>query len=263
MYNEQIETLISAALADGMLTEKEKQVLFKKAQAQGIDLDEFEIILDARLVELEKTEKAKAAASAPKSNKLGDVKKCPVCGAIVQSFQGVCAECGYSFEGVDANLSSLKLCKKIEGIQEKYNTQIAKTSDDQKKWELNIEKINTIAQAIKTFPLPTTKADLLEFLTTMQANMLNTSAYKIEGAAYFSKYTEALLKSSTLFKKDSLFSDFIENKDSTIKKYNKNQKKQKSFGVSPNRKSTIGLVLYFLSPVAGFILMYFILSRLW
>ena len=68
MYNEQIEALISAALADGMLTEKEKQILFKKAQSQGIDLDEFEMVLDARLVELEKAEKAKAAASAPKSN---------------------------------------------------------------------------------------------------------------------------------------------------------------------------------------------------
>ena len=51
MYNEQIEALISAALADGMLTEKEKQVLFKKAQTQGIDLDEFEMVLEARLYE--------------------------------------------------------------------------------------------------------------------------------------------------------------------------------------------------------------------
>ena len=77
-----------------MLTEKEKQVLFKKAQAQGIDLDEFEMVLDARLVELEKAEKAKAAAAAPKSNKLGDVKKCPNCGA--ENAQGVkfCNNCG-------------------------------------------------------------------------------------------------------------------------------------------------------------------------
>lgn len=116
MYNEQIEALISAALADGMLTEKEKQVLFKKAQAQGIDLDEFEIILDARLVELEKAEKAKAAASAPKSNKVGDVKKCPVCGAIVQSYLGACPECGYGFEDISANLTSRKLAEKIEHL---------------------------------------------------------------------------------------------------------------------------------------------------
>ena len=57
MYNEKIEQLINAALADGVLTEKEKQVLFKRAQEQGIDLDEFEMVLDARLVELQKAEK--------------------------------------------------------------------------------------------------------------------------------------------------------------------------------------------------------------
>lgn len=54
MYNEQIEALISAALADGVLTEKEKQILFKKAESMGIDLDEFEMVLDARLVELKR-----------------------------------------------------------------------------------------------------------------------------------------------------------------------------------------------------------------
>ena len=47
MYNEQIEQLISVALADGTLTEKEKQILFKKAQSMRIDLDEFEMVLDA------------------------------------------------------------------------------------------------------------------------------------------------------------------------------------------------------------------------
>ena len=58
LYSEKIEGLIDAALADGVLTEKEKQILFKKAQAEGIDLDEFEMVLDARLVELEKKRKA-------------------------------------------------------------------------------------------------------------------------------------------------------------------------------------------------------------
>ena len=45
MYNEQIENLINLALADGELSEKEKQILFKKAEAAGIDLDEFEMVL--------------------------------------------------------------------------------------------------------------------------------------------------------------------------------------------------------------------------
>ena len=94
MYNETIEALIKAALADGVLTEKEKQILFKRAQEQGIDLDEFEMVLDARLVELQKE---KGAKSAPKSDKYGSVRKCPACGAIVGAFKGLCSECGFEF----------------------------------------------------------------------------------------------------------------------------------------------------------------------
>ena len=103
MYNEKIEQLIKAALADGVLTEKEKQILFKRAQEQEIDLDEFEMVLDARLIELQKSEKEKAAQSAPKSNKLGDVRKCPQCGALIGSFQMMCPECGFEFSGVGPN----------------------------------------------------------------------------------------------------------------------------------------------------------------
>ena len=51
LYDTHLEKLINAALADGELTEKEKQILFKKAEALGIDLDEFEMVLEARLYE--------------------------------------------------------------------------------------------------------------------------------------------------------------------------------------------------------------------
>ena len=103
MYNEKIEALIKAALADGVLTEKEKQVLFRRAQEQGIDLDEFEMVLDARLVELKKSKQTVA----PKSNKSDDVKKCPVCGDSIATSIGVCPSCGHVFSKVD-NISLLK-----------------------------------------------------------------------------------------------------------------------------------------------------------
>lgn len=64
MYDERIERLISAALADGELTEKEKQILFRNAQAEGIDLDEFEMILEARLYEKQKESQDAAQAQA-------------------------------------------------------------------------------------------------------------------------------------------------------------------------------------------------------
>lgn len=104
MYNEQIEALISAALADGMLTEKEKQILFKKAQSMGIDLDEFEMVLDARLVEEQKKERERVSKAAPKSNKLGDVRKCPACGTIIPPNTKVCSGCGMIFSNNEADI---------------------------------------------------------------------------------------------------------------------------------------------------------------
>lgn len=61
MYDEKLETLITAALADGVLTDKEKQILFKKAEAMGIDRDEFELVLDGRLAKRKKEMEAQAA----------------------------------------------------------------------------------------------------------------------------------------------------------------------------------------------------------
>ena len=187
MYNEKIEQLIKAALADGVLTEKEKQILFKRAQEEGIDLDEFEMVLDARLVELQKAEKEKSEKSAPKSDKYGDVRKCPACGAIVAAFMGSCLECGYEFSNVDANLSSKKL----------YDA-LAKETSTQKKKEI-----------IETFPLPNTKADLLEFLTALKPRIFDQNSEFAN--AYFKKYSECIEKAKVSFDTDKQLQPFIDN----------------------------------------------------
>ena len=189
MYNEKLEALITAALADGVLTEKEKQILFKKAEAMGIDLDEFEMVLDARLVELKKKEakanqqyqlemeKAKSAQpSAPKSEKYGDVRKCPACGAIVPSMAAKCPECGYEFTNVEANSSTRLLMQKIDEIQAQYAELTAnvdnkdestiRTRGYQVKRQLN----DRTAQLIQNFPIPNTREDLIEFLTLCIGN---------------------------------------------------------------------------------------------
>ena len=54
LYSQQLEQLIEFALLDNVLTEQEKQVLFKKAASEGIDLAEFEMILQAKLFEKQK-----------------------------------------------------------------------------------------------------------------------------------------------------------------------------------------------------------------
>lgn len=54
MYSEQLEKLIELALVDGIITDKKKQILFKKAELEGIDLDEFEMVLEAKVFEINK-----------------------------------------------------------------------------------------------------------------------------------------------------------------------------------------------------------------
>ena len=201
MYNKELEELIDAALEDGVLTEKEKQVLFKRAQSMGIDLDEFEMVLDARLVKLQKEEKAKAQVSAPKSDKYGDVKKCPSCGAIVQTFRGVCPECGYAFEGVAANSSSQKLAEKIDAIMKETSikTDEAMSKNNYGIFGTLMERAETraekaeesgkkrIREIIKNFPIPNTKSDLMEFIITMKTKSQNgpfSSAYFIPNSQY-------------------------------------------------------------------------------
>lgn len=252
MYSEKIEALIKAALADGVLAEKEKQILFKKAQAEGIDLDEFEMVLDARLVELQKEEKEKSAKSAPKSNKFGDVRKCPACGALVPALAGSCAACGYEFSGVESSSSTQLLAKKIAEINENQSQKAAnlekkdhESIDDwkDKQWMImNKERVLAISQAVRTFPIPNTKADMFEFITTMQSNMLSPGVYKLEAEAYFTKYNEAIIKARALYKDDSTIENLLENHNAVLKAYKQSHKKQKKFGLKPSTKSYLGFV---------------------
>ena len=220
MYNLELENLIDAALADGVLTEKEKQILFKKAQTMGVDLDEFEMVLDARLVKLKKAEQEKAATSAPKSNKLGDVKKCPACGAMVQSYQGSCPECGYAFENLDANSSSQKLSDAIDKVMLENNKLVK-----QKGVDLNAEKRRRIDNVIKNFPVPTTKSDLFEFITALQSK---TDGYN--GDAYEAKLNECVEKAKLLFPDDKMFRKLIDSAETNQKKKKKRDKMER-FGI--------------------------------
>ena len=73
MHNEKIESLISIALADGELSEKERQILFQKAQDEGIDLEEFKKVLEQRLFEAQKNQRInikgkKSPSDKPKSS---------------------------------------------------------------------------------------------------------------------------------------------------------------------------------------------------
>lgn len=199
MYNEQLEQLIDAALADGELTEKEKQILFKKAQAMGVDLDEFEMVLDARLVKLKKAEAEKAASSAPKSNKLGDVRKCPQCGSVIGTFQMTCPECGFEFSGVGPNKFVEKFSLELRELIEKQDggkgslLERFDTSGAYKEKRQNKAIVKAETNFVKNYPLPMTKEDCVEMLNFI---LPKTYLSGSNGAtkAWRSKYNAILLK---------------------------------------------------------------------
>ena len=227
MYNEKIEGLIKAALADGVLTEKEKQILFRRAQAEGIDLDEFEMVLDAKLVELQNSSKS----SAPKSEKMGDVRKCPACGAIVSAGSASCKECGFAFVGIDSAKSIQKLYDDLQAINNKeYIQKEAKgifstlTDDDDdiytREFQERKKRASEKATIIRNFPVPNSKNDLIEFLSGIhsQANpkgrkdSMSSIAYTaVEdlGLAYWVLYTKCISLAKVSFAKDPAFQFFF------------------------------------------------------
>lgn len=52
MYSEQLEALVKSIIADGKITEKERAVLHKKAEAEGVDADEIDIYTEGLITQM-------------------------------------------------------------------------------------------------------------------------------------------------------------------------------------------------------------------
>ena len=66
MYSEQLEQLIKSVIADGVITEKERAVLHKRAAAEGIDEDEIDVYVDGLIENVKK--KVTSQVAETKSN---------------------------------------------------------------------------------------------------------------------------------------------------------------------------------------------------
>ena len=107
MYNEELEKLIELALADGILTEKEKTVLYKKAQAFGIDKAEFEMVLEGKL-HIKKQEGA---------GKRESVLVCPRCGDTIPPLSFVCPSCSFILNSNSQQVQDNSLDELIQNIE--------------------------------------------------------------------------------------------------------------------------------------------------
>lgn len=175
--NANLEKLIDLALADGILTDKEKAVLQKKADSLGVDQDEFEMILEGKLYLAQKAAAPSPPTNEkPKSNKEGSIKKCPSCGAPTQSFNTKCPECDHEFRDTQSTRSVTEFFKilgdNIDAKSEEDETNPLKAVG--KMYSKMFSEGGMFGggktgekerELIKNFPVPNNKEDILEFLS--------------------------------------------------------------------------------------------------
>lgn len=210
MFSPHLEELILVAIMDGDLSENKRIFLKNKAASEGLDVEEFEMILNSRL---KKQQKQMGIAppvpgaslhlqnmnpTTSQSQKYGDVNKCPACGAPILPGTINCTECGHYFTNVNAVSSRERFANRLLQIEQKYSELERQRKQQSSSGVTGFlkgvtgkvglyheetyseDRYNEIKMAIETFPIPNSKEDLIEFIcflkpkgTTEKKSMLN------------------------------------------------------------------------------------------
>ena len=151
-------------------------------------------------VEVVEPEPAAANDSEPKKDK---VKRCPACGEIVGLNDFVCGACGHELRRVtDGSIN--ELYRRLEVLE------AGRTNEEGKNAE-GVSKTDALkANAIRYFPIPNTKQDLLEFLVMARGNSQegDQEYEQVVLDAWRSKFDQAYDKAEALFGDDEDFSKF-------------------------------------------------------
>jgi hypothetical protein len=221
MYSEKLEKLISLALADGVLTEKEKQILLKIAETEGVDLDEFEMVLDDRvqqsallkkdseesalaqllqlLDEAEQKEKQKLERAIEKLlkkyNKTSNIKEIAkttgeiasqILSAATGGVSGVLSGAAKTIFGNNNEDDEDEIQEKIEAL----------TKEAEKRIRTKKESI------ISTFPIPNSKDDILELLDYIYPKTKGKNVHK---DVWTDKFRTIIVRSKRSFSGDRTF----------------------------------------------------------
>ena len=182
MYPPELEKLIEYAIIDGEITAKEREILIRKAKELEINQEEFEMVLDAKLFEnRQKPNTSEHSYSSTQStidaetssDKQSVAIKCPTCQSPMAGFVTSCAYCGSDFSE-----------KKSSDTIQKLFDSLIEAEDDRREDSSNpfsalgrfyADAFSSITgpskvdskkiEIISSFPVPTSKEDILEFLT--------------------------------------------------------------------------------------------------
>lgn len=195
--NQEIEKLIDLAIADGQITEKERNVIIKKATSLGVDADEVEMILDGKLHQLE--------ADKPKlKEKVGNIKTCPACGASVKYLSLSCEDCSHEFANVNTIFSINLLMEKIEKI-------------NIDSYQFEDEYYKKIASIINASIIPSTANDIYEFgIKAVSEIQSELNHWREDSMAWKNKAEDCLMKLRLIETQDSRYSKLREELEKSL-----------------------------------------------
>jgi len=167
-----LEPVIELALADGVVTEKEREILYRKADEFGVPRDELDMILDAKthLIKKESVDEVPSKAHG----------KCPACGAQIESFVTRCEYCGHEIKGVGVSGQLSRFKQELEDAEKQALVELKERKDEMdpfnrffKNLGENMDNGNDSTQGIirskqipviTNFLVPNSREDIVEFL---------------------------------------------------------------------------------------------------
>lgn len=148
----------------------------------------------------------------------GELYKCPNCGELLKSFELNCPACGYELRGTKSSSAIREFASKLEAIEAKREHKKTKGLFSRLNAQVEVSKTDEQKiSLIKSFSVPNTKEDMLEFmiLATSNINMrtydsTNTDISKSDkevNAAWFSKVEQVYQKAKRTYSTDSVFQE--------------------------------------------------------
>lgn len=295
LFSQELEELIDAVLQDGTITQKERATLHKRAQSEGADPDEVDIVIEARLNKQKKQTQASRVAplagsatppppppeakpepaqSAGNTFKYGTVLKCPNCGTRIKGGSAVCPSCHYTFHGISANASIERLNAKLEAFDKQNNISSDVVSFGKNLgtgclafclWPIAVPILLLKSgnkpiyrrkfDLISNFPVPNTRADLLDFLALVQQRANSTApkngtssvlSNEDQGYAYWLLYCNCINKARINFADDSSFASFFSF-------YEREHRRSKGIMAFLNRNTKIFLIILWIIAFGAYV----------
>ena len=204
-----------------------------------------------------------AFSSAPNERKQiydGVLHKCPNCGEILNSFITTCPSCGYEIRGAQSSKKVNEFADMLDNL-----TTTKQETARQKFWReefmlghhINDEKK---IELIKSFVIPTTKEDILEFMSYAIGNVDTTvladddyhnRTERAISEAWIAKLDQAYSKAVVLLGNDPAFESIKQvylSKKEEIRRADKIKERK-------NRQPFFEMIIIFIVLVAGMVLM--------